>query len=114
MKYEQLHEQAAAAWSRFDSPDVARVLVGMGTCGRAAGGDDAMALIGPALSRLGVEAIVSETGCLGLCYAEPLVELQKPADPAFCTVTSPVRMSSNCWKMSSAPATCGRTWPSRS
>ncbi len=81
MKYQQLHKQAAASWSQFDSPDIARVLVGMGTCGQAAGGDDAMALIGPALSRLGVDAIVSETGCLGLCYAEPLVELQKPGGP---------------------------------
>ena len=81
MKYEQLQKQSAAKWAQFDSPDVARVLIGMGTCGRAAGGDDAMDLIAPVLSRLGVDAVVSETGCLGLCYVEPLVELQRPGGP---------------------------------
>ena len=81
MKYKDLQKTAHAAWAAFDGPDVARVLVGMGTCGRAAGGDEAMDLVDGVLDRLGIEAVVSETGCLGLCYAEPLVELQRPGGP---------------------------------
>ena len=33
------------------------------------------------LARLGIDATVSEVGCQGLCYAEPLVDVQFPGDP---------------------------------
>jgi len=76
--YDDLRSEAEATWAAFEDSNVARILVGMGTCGRAAGGDEVMDRIQGVLSRLGVDAIVSETGCLGLCYAEPLVEIRRP------------------------------------
>ena len=53
-----------------------RVIVGLGTCGIAAGAEDTYAAIerslqaAPNLFRLG------RTGCVGMCYQEPLVEVR--------------------------------------
>lgn len=81
MKYDTLRESALARWQEFENPDVARVLVGTGTCGRAAGASRALAAIESALAETGTAAAIVETGCLGLCYAEPLVELQQAGGP---------------------------------
>jgi len=75
--YEELHEKALTVWKDFVSPDRPRVLIGTGTCGKAAGADSLLPVIGDFLKKKGVEAEICETGCLGLCYAEPLVELSK-------------------------------------
>jgi NADH-quinone oxidoreductase subunit F len=52
-----------------------RIIVGTATCGVAAGAGkvlDALQQSGEA-----AQVHVSETGCIGLCYAEPLVEVQE-------------------------------------
>ena len=53
-----------------------RVTIGLGTCGVAAGGRKVRAAIERALPALGITADVRETGCIGLCYREVLVELE--------------------------------------
>lgn len=57
----------------------AQVVVGMGTCGIAAGARETMAAI---LAELGkrnlTEVMVTQTGCIGLCDREPLVDVIKP------------------------------------
>ncbi len=62
-----------------DSPDqVVQIKVAMSTCGIASGAKPVMdALIG-SCKDLNVKAIVSQTGCMGYCYAEPTVEITKP------------------------------------
>jgi NADH:ubiquinone oxidoreductase subunit F (NADH-binding)/Pyruvate/2-oxoacid:ferredoxin oxidoreductase delta subunit/(2Fe-2S) ferredoxin len=40
-----------------------------------------MEIIDKELSRLGIEAIVTQVGCIGLCYAEPIVDIIKPNQP---------------------------------
>ena len=51
-----------------------RILVGTATCGLAAGAGKVLtALQDAVVGQDGVEVI--ETGCIGLCYAEPLVEV---------------------------------------
>lgn len=77
MTYEELHKRALTVWKDFVSPDRSRVLIGTGTCGKAAGADSLLPVIGDFLKTKGVEAEICETGCLGLCYAEPLVELSQ-------------------------------------
>lgn len=56
-------------------PDVARVSVGMGTCGRAAGAQDVFDILS---AKLVGHAHVVEVGCRGLCSFEPLVEVTLP------------------------------------
>ena len=56
-------------------------MIGAGTCGRAAGAGEVAAAVRSCLTETQVHADVYEVGCLGLCYAEPLVELSKPGAP---------------------------------
>ena len=55
-----------------------RVTVGLGTCGVAAGARAVQRAVVAGLTELGVTAAVRATGCVGLCYREPMVELEAP------------------------------------
>ena len=81
MTFENIRTRALREWEGFQDAGKARILVGTGTCGRAAGGDLVLEAVEKTIAELGIEATVSETGCIGLCYAEPLVELQQPNGP---------------------------------
>ncbi|MCL5734093.1 MAG: FAD-dependent oxidoreductase [Actinobacteria bacterium] len=59
-----------------------RVLIGMGTCGIASGAEDVMRTLTQDLERYSLEAEILQTGCIGLCYAEPLIEVIKPGRPS--------------------------------
>lgn len=56
-----------------------RVVIGMGTCGIAAGARDTMlAIIDELRKRHKMDVTVGETGCIGLCVKEPIVEVTIP------------------------------------
>ena len=58
------------------------VLVGMATCGIASGAKQTMEAIIDECNKQNVKAVVTQTGCMGYCYAEPTVEVKKPGhDP---------------------------------
>lgn len=77
-------ESAKKRWSEFFESDKPRILVGAATCGRAAGALDVMEEFKKELSAAGISDKVElvETGCLGLCYAEPLVEIRACGTPS--------------------------------
>jgi len=53
------------------------VLVGMGTCGIAAGARAAFQTLEKAIADKGLKDVVlKQTGCLGLCFSEPTVEVK--------------------------------------
>lgn len=66
---EQLREKACKArknnWIR----------VGMSTCGIAAGAGQVYDILVEEITRRNLDIEVKKTGCLGMCYAEPLVEV---------------------------------------
>ena len=56
-----------------------RVVVGMATCGIAAGARPVLMAIMEELEKAGInDVIVAQTGCIGLCRLEPIVEVIKP------------------------------------
>ncbi len=57
---------------------VVQVKVGMATCGIASGAKDIMKYFVEELEQQAVDAIVTQTGCMGYCYAEPTVEVILP------------------------------------
>jgi NADH-quinone oxidoreductase subunit F len=57
------------------------ILIGMGTCGLAAGASEVAAAIREQLVSLGLEAQVVGVGCIGMCVKEPLVDIQLPGRP---------------------------------
>jgi len=62
-----------------------QIIIGMGTCGIAAGAKDAFGAFLDEIEALGLggEVTVTQTGCMGLCYAEPTVEVISPDMPAI-------------------------------
>ncbi len=59
-----------------------RVKVAMATCGIASGAKDVMDFMIGNLEKRNVDAVVTQTGCMGYCYAEPTIEVTLPGqDP---------------------------------
>jgi NADP-reducing hydrogenase subunit HndB len=62
-----------------DGPENTRVVVGMATCGIAAGAKPILATAVEQAARRKLEHVaVTQTGCIGLCMYEPLVEVYVP------------------------------------
>ncbi|MDR2551860.1 MAG: (2Fe-2S) ferredoxin domain-containing protein [Treponema sp.] len=60
-----------------------QVIVGMGTCGIAAGAKVTLDAFINALdeNKLVDRVLVRQTGCMGLCHSEPTVEVKSPGMP---------------------------------
>ncbi len=84
MTFEEIQKQAVSKWEALQHTDKPRIFVGMATCGRAAGAEAVLGAIKEELSRRNIEAIIIQVGCIGLCYAEPLVDIIKPGRPRIC------------------------------
>jgi NADH:ubiquinone oxidoreductase subunit F (NADH-binding)/NAD-dependent dihydropyrimidine dehydrogenase PreA subunit/(2Fe-2S) ferredoxin len=59
-------------------PTRTRVTVGMATCGRAAGAGQVFETLKTKIRERSLEVELVPVGCEGLCWAEPLVEIQIP------------------------------------
>jgi NADP-reducing hydrogenase subunit HndB len=65
--------------SGADSPEgMVQVKVAMATCGIASGAKPIMDFFTDELDKRGIGAVITQTGCMGYCYAEPTVEVQMP------------------------------------
>src|SRR5215510_6814757 len=60
-----------------------QVIVGMGTCGIAAGAKATLSAFLKALeeNKLVESVLIRQTGCMGLCHSEPTVEIDVPGMP---------------------------------
>ena len=59
-----------------------QVKVAMATCGIASGAKEVMDFMITNLDKRNIDAIVTQTGCMGYCYAEPTIEVRIPGqDP---------------------------------
>ena len=59
-----------------------QVVVGMGTCGIAAGAKETFtALLDTLTEKSLTNVLVRQTGCMGLCHSEPTVEVVVPGMP---------------------------------
>ncbi len=57
------------------------IIVGMGTCGIAAGARDTMHAILAELAARNIDAHVTTVGCIGQCVKEPLVDIEQAGQP---------------------------------
>ena len=59
-----------------------QIKVAMATCGIASGAKEVMDFYLEELDKQGLKAVVTQTGCMGYCYAEPTIEVKLPGkDP---------------------------------
>lgn len=66
-----------------DKSDERMVLikVGMSTCGIASGAREIMKTLQEECDFQAIDAQIKQTGCLGYCYAEPMIEVQLANNP---------------------------------
>ena len=79
--FEEIRTEAGGRWNALTAGDVPWIRIGTALCGKAAGADDVISAIHAELQQHGIQATVSDVGCLGLCYAEPLVDIMLPGGP---------------------------------
>ena len=66
---------------RQENPNAARVLVGMATCGIAAGARPVLNAFVEEIAKRGLKDVtVTQTGCIGICQYEPVVEIEIPGE----------------------------------
>ncbi|TVR71271.1 MAG: (2Fe-2S) ferredoxin domain-containing protein [Marinilabiliales bacterium] len=79
---EQLQSSISLREKSEHPEGMVQVKVAMATCGIASGAKDVMEFFTGNLEKRNVEAIVTQTGCMGYCYAEPTIEVRLPGqDP---------------------------------
>ncbi len=61
-----------------NSEGLVKVKVAMATCCIASGSRDTMNYLADEMEKRGIEAVVTQTGCMGYCYAEPTIEVSMP------------------------------------
>lgn len=66
---------------RHDSSDDTRVVVGMATCGIAAGARPVLSAFVEEVNKRQIkDVMVTQTGCIGICKLEPVVEVYVPGE----------------------------------
>lgn len=66
---------------RKDGAEAVRIVVGMATCGIAAGARPVMSALVEEISKRNLQHVtVSQTGCIGVCRLEPIVEVMVPGE----------------------------------
>src|SRR4030066_577573 len=58
--------------------DLVQVKIAMATCSIASGSRETMNYLVDELEKRNIDAVVTQTGCMGYCYAEPTVEVKLP------------------------------------
>jgi NADH:ubiquinone oxidoreductase subunit F (NADH-binding)/Fe-S-cluster-containing dehydrogenase component len=78
---DQRIQSAKEKWKALQEGDDVRIYVGSATCGLAAGARGLLDRLPATLEDLDLEARIVPVGCIGMCFAEPLVDIQEPGKP---------------------------------
>lgn len=77
-----VHDKIKLREQSENADHLVQVKVAMATCGIASGAKEIMSYIIDELDFQGIDGIVTQTGCMGYCYAEPTIEVIIPGkDP---------------------------------
>ncbi|MFC1666522.1 NADH-quinone oxidoreductase subunit NuoF [Candidatus Omnitrophota bacterium] len=84
MNFDELKNTAKKEWKELESSNKPLLLVGNATCGHSAGSSDVLDVFRERVKKLDIDCNIIEVGCIGLCYAEPIVCIKKPSKPIIC------------------------------
>jgi NADH-quinone oxidoreductase subunit F len=82
--FQKIKSGAQSRWQELWNSSQPVILVGTATCGRAAGALEVLETLRNEVKKQKLDCPVIEVGCLGHCYAEPLVIISKPGYPPIC------------------------------
>ena len=57
-----------------------KIKVGLGTCGISAGGELVFNKLDEEIKKRNLDVELTETGCMGMCYEEPMIEIEDNGD----------------------------------
>lgn len=77
---EQLKTFAQQGMERL-YPDHVKIMVGTATCGQAAGAAEVLEAVREVVEKENLPYIIAETGCIGWCSQEPLLDIWVPGKP---------------------------------
>jgi NADH-quinone oxidoreductase subunit F len=80
-EFQKIKDRAESRWQELMNSGRPVIMVGTATCGRAAGALDVLQTIKDEVNRRNLDCHVVEVGCMGHCYAEPIVIIAKPGYP---------------------------------
>ena len=80
--FQGIKSRAQSQWQELQGKPI--IMVGTATCGRAAGALEVLRAIKGELKKHKIGCPVFEVGCMGHCYAEPIVTITKPGYPPIC------------------------------
>jgi NADH:ubiquinone oxidoreductase subunit F (NADH-binding)/(2Fe-2S) ferredoxin len=66
------------SYYKNEKNDIPVIFIGAGTCGLGAGADKTLFVIRDYLQKNSINAKIVETGCIGLCSSEPIVDIKLP------------------------------------
>jgi NADH-quinone oxidoreductase subunit F len=81
MTIEELQQRAREKWKETEEGSRSLIRVGTATCGLAAGAGEVIEAIEKEVNTLHGDVTILHVGCIGCCYAEPLVDIKKPGKP---------------------------------
>jgi NADP-reducing hydrogenase subunit HndB len=85
-------EELQSAIKHCEQSEKIRVKVAMATCSIASGAKDVMEVIVSECNKRNIPVAVTQTGCMGYCYAEPTVEITKPGqEPVVFGYITPLK-----------------------
>jgi NADH-quinone oxidoreductase subunit F len=87
-KFSAILEEAERRRKAFTETPVPKIHIGMATCGIASGALETKKAFEEILAERNVEAIIHPVGCIGHCYAEPVVIIDHP-DSGFPPIFYP-------------------------
>jgi len=82
--FQEIKSRAEAHWRELWDSSQPVIMVGTATCGRAAGALEVLQTLRDEVKKQKLDCHVVEVGCMGHCYAEPIVVVSKPGYPAIC------------------------------
>ncbi len=86
--FQAIADEARARQEQFDQSPLPKIHIGMATCGIASGALETQAAFEATLAERGIAAHVHAVGCVGHCYAEPVVIIDYP-DSGFPPILYP-------------------------
>jgi NADP-reducing hydrogenase subunit HndB len=90
---EKLHADLNIRENSNNPDSLPQIKVSMGTCGIAAGAKEVMSQFVSSLREKNVDAVVTQTGCMGHCNAEPTIEITVPGkEPIIYGYVTPERV----------------------
>ena len=77
-QFDDLKRRADERWNELVAGDRPWIRIGAAMCGHSTGAHDVLDAVRAEIESGAIDANVDTVGCIGLCYAEPIVDVLKP------------------------------------